>query len=107
MKIILLSKVMPGNFMRGWYERRSPYKDRADFAFIAVWDLENIMTLAFSGLSFIVHLAHHLAFVKVPLQIFKMCEVKCGIFAPRAMVDQVCEGLCYQRINLTFSICLT
>ena len=33
-------------------------------------------------------------------------ELKTGIFAPRAMVDQVHEGLCYQR-NLTFSICLT
>ena len=35
------------------------------------------------------------------------CEVKCGIFARRAMVDQAREGLCYQRINLTFLICLT
>ena len=23
------------------------------------------------------------------------CEVKCGIFARRAMADQACEGLCY------------
>ena len=34
-------------------------------------------------------------------------EVKCGIFASRAMVDQAREGLCYQRINLTFLVCLT
>ena len=26
---------------------------------VAVWDLENIMTFAFSGFSFILHLAHH------------------------------------------------
>ena len=25
-----------------------------------------------------------------------------GIFARRAMVDQACEGLCYQRENSTF-----
>ena len=35
------------------------------------------------------------------------CEVKCGIFVRRAMVDQAREGLCYQRINLMFLICLT
>ena len=40
---------------------RSLYKDRAGFALIAVWDFENIMTLVFSGGSFILHLAHHLA----------------------------------------------
>ena len=34
-------------------------------------------------------------------------EVKCGIFARRAVVDQAPERLCYQRINLTFLICLT
>ena len=34
-------------------------------------------------------------------------EMKCGIFARRAMIDQAREGLCYQRINLTFLICLT
>ena len=34
-------------------------------------------------------------------------EVKCGIFARRAMVDQAREGLRYQRINLTLSICVT
>ena len=34
---------------------------KAGFALIAVWDLENIMTLVFSGYSFILHLAHHLA----------------------------------------------
>ena len=34
-------------------------------------------------------------------------EVKCRIFARRAMVDQAREGLCCQRINLTFLICLT
>ena len=32
---------------------------------------------------------------------------KCGIFARRAMIDQAREGLRYQRINLTFFICLT
>ena len=34
-------------------------------------------------------------------------KVKCGIFVRRAMVDQARESLCYQRINLTFLICLT
>ena len=33
--------------------------------------------------------------------------MKCGIFVLRAMVIQILEGLCYQRINLTFLICLT
>ena len=37
------------------------YKDKAGSALIAVGDLENIMTLVFSGFSFILHLAHHLA----------------------------------------------
>ena len=43
------------------YERRSPYKDKAGSALIAFVDLENIVTLVFSGFSFILHLAHHLA----------------------------------------------
>ena len=34
-------------------------------------------------------------------------ELKSGIFARRAMVDQTREGLCYQGRNLTFLICLT
>ena len=34
-------------------------------------------------------------------------ESEMWIFARRAMVDQAREGLCYQRINLTFLICLT
>ena len=33
--------------MRIVYEKRSPYKDKAGSALIAVGDLENIMTLAF------------------------------------------------------------
>ena len=41
--------------------RRSPYKGKAGSSLIAVRDLENIMTFVFSGLSFILHLAHHLA----------------------------------------------
>ena len=36
-------------------------KDRAGSALIADRDLENIMTFVFSGFSFILHLAHHLA----------------------------------------------
>ena len=32
---------------------------KAGSALIAVWDLENIMTLGFSGFNFILHLAHH------------------------------------------------
>ena len=42
-------------------QRKVAYKDRAGFALIAVWDLENIMTFVFSGFSFILPLAHHLA----------------------------------------------
>ena len=41
--------------------KKSPYKDKAGSALIAAGDLENIMTLVFSGFSFILHLAHHLA----------------------------------------------
>ena len=36
-------------------------KDKAGFALIAIWDLENIMTFVFSGFRFILHLAHHFA----------------------------------------------
>ena len=43
------------------------------------------------------YFSHHLA----------KSEVKSEIFAGRAMVDQAREGLCYQRRNLTFLICLT
>ena len=48
-KVILSSKVIPWNFIWGEYESTSPYKDKAGSALIAVWDLENIMTLVFSG----------------------------------------------------------
>ena len=41
----------------------------------------------------------------VSLTLIRLEEVKCGIL--RAMVDQARERLCYQRINLTFLICLT
>ena len=34
-------------------------------------------------------------------------QVESEIFAPRAIVGQASEGLCYQRRNLTFWICLT
>ena len=61
MKVILLSNVIPKNFILGWCERRSPYRDKAGSALIANRDLENIMTFVFSGFSFILHLAHHLA----------------------------------------------
>ena len=37
------------------------YKDKAGSVLIADRDLENIMTFVFSGFSFILHLAHHLA----------------------------------------------
>ena len=40
---------------------RSPYKDKAGSALITFVDLENSVTLVFSGFSFILHLAHHLA----------------------------------------------
>ena len=41
--------------------KQVPYKDKAGSALIANRDLENIMTFVFSGFSFILHLAHHLA----------------------------------------------
>ena len=37
------------------------YKDKAGSALISYRDMQNIMTLVFSGFSFIPHLAHHLA----------------------------------------------
>ena len=61
MKVILLSKVIPRNFILRSYESRSPYIGKAGSLCIAVWDLENIMTFVYSGFNFILHLAHHLA----------------------------------------------
>ena len=39
----------------------SPYSVRLSSAFLASRDLEKIITLVFSGLSLILHLAHHVA----------------------------------------------
>ena len=39
----------------------SPYSFRTGSDFLARGDLENMMTLVFSGFSFILHLAHHFA----------------------------------------------
>ena len=39
----------------------SPYSFRMGSEFLARENLENIMTVGFSGLSFILHLAHHFA----------------------------------------------
>ena len=39
--------------------------------------------------------------------IWQRVKVTSGIFARRAMVDQARKGLCYQRRNLTFLMCLT
>ena len=38
-----------------------PYSFRAGSEFLARENLENMMTLFFSGMSFILHLAHHFA----------------------------------------------
>ena len=62
-KVILLSKVIPlcETLCEGSTKEGRCIKIKASSALIAVGDLENIMTLVFSGFSFILHLAHHLA----------------------------------------------
>ena len=46
--------------------------------FLAREDLENMMTLVFSGLSFILHLAHHFASFRRPL--LKRFAVSCTFY---------------------------
>ena len=57
----LWSKVIPMNFARGKYESCIPYKNEAGLSAVSFRVLENMINLAFSGFSFIFHLAHHSA----------------------------------------------
>ena len=56
-KFMLLSNVIPKNLC----EDSTKEGHRTGSALIADRDLENVMTFVFSGFSFILHLAHHLA----------------------------------------------
>ena len=68
------------------YERRSPYKDKAGSALIAFVDLENIMTLVFSGFSFISPFGTPpCQVIEVLLQIFR-CYVNTFTHGPLAGV---------------------
>ena len=80
-----------------------------DSVFLASTDLENIITLVFSGVSLILHLAHHIAkFRRFCCKNFaaKRTFAKSDRaseredFHPRVTVDQA-EGLCH-RITLDF-----
>ena len=52
---------MPRNFTQGLIFSASPYSFMLSSVFLASMDLENIITLVFTGLSLILHLAHHIA----------------------------------------------
>ena len=54
-------KVIPKNFIRGYTFSVSLYSLRLGSVFLASTDLENIITLVFSGFTLILHLAHHIA----------------------------------------------
>ena len=61
LKVSWESKVIPRNFTSGYTFRVSPYSFRLGSVFLASTDLENIITLVFSGFTLILHLAHHIA----------------------------------------------
>ena len=58
------SKVMPRNFTSGKIFSVSSYSFRLSSAFLASADLEKIITLVFTGLSLLLHLAHYIANIR-------------------------------------------
>ena len=81
-------------------QKRSPYKDKAGFALIAVWDLENIMTFIFLDFSFILHLAQHLASLSKFLSRYSTATLTFLLTAHWPASSANCDLLCLSQFQL-------
>ena len=74
----------------------SPYSFKMGSEFLAREDLENMMTLVFSGLSFTLHLAHHFASFRRSL---------CKSFAANCTFLLAATEQCHQQTGISSFVC--
>ena len=82
----------------------SPYKDKAGPALIVDWDLENIMTFVFSGFSFILYLAHHLASLSRSLCRYSAAKSIFLLTAPWPASSANCDLLVWSWVGFGMSL---